>query len=113
MDLKRRNRGEQYWNNNGFPRTTTDIELNQIMAKKIAINGFYLTTHHQTKNYFDRLAAHTGGKSQYVNINSTDASSIMTEFIVERALRLIGGQANGDELVHIYREILKRKMNKN
>lgn len=64
------------------------------------------------KEYFEKLSASSGGKAIYVDITKKESSSIITQSVVENGLRLLadGKNANADQLLQEYKEILKRRM---
>lgn len=70
--------------------TTTEKEINQLIQKSVKISGFYLQTYPDLREYFERVSRLTNGEARYINVYDANASHIMTQFIVERALRIIG-----------------------
>ena len=65
------------------------------------------------KLYFEKLSKQTKGITKCIDIYEKNSSAIMTQFIVERALKLIGGEwrrTNGDALVAEYKSILSKRM---
>lgn len=84
------------------------------MKKNIKVSGFYLKPLNDIKLYFEKLSKQTKGITKCIDIYEKNSSAIMTQFIVERALKLIGGESgdglNGDALVAEYKSILSKRM---
>lgn len=45
--------------------------------------------------YFKHLSNATQGESQYLDLHEKESAKTITEFIVKRALKLIGGSKGG------------------
>lgn len=85
----------------------------KLRNKGIKVHGFYLRQNMEIQRYFEWLSKETGGKSQFMDIYDRNSSQKMTEFIVERALTMIGGEGKGgDELIALYHDFLRRKLRK-
>lgn len=91
--------------------TCTEDEIEKLKNKKIKVHGFYLSRVAEVRDYFDEICQATDGESKYINVIESTAPDIMTEFIVTRALTLIGGEGEGaDELLEAYQDLLAKKM---
>ena len=75
----------------GLYPTNTDIEMTKLVQKKVRVHGFYLKNKPNIRSYFESLSRSSYGESQYINIYDKNSSDRMTQFIVKRALTLIGG----------------------
>jgi hypothetical protein len=74
-----------------------DVELEELIKKSIPIHAFYL--HHRAQENFEVIAAKSNGKSEFLDIDSSDASEKLTNLVNIQVLNNIGG----DELVDFYR----------
>ena len=74
-----------------------DVELEELIKKSIPIHAFYL--HHRAQENFEVIAAKSNGKSEFLDIDSSDASEKLTNMVNIQVLNNIGG----DELVDFYR----------
>lgn len=89
----------------GMLPTCTEDEIEKLKNKKIKVHGFYLSSDTEVKDYFDEICQKTGGESKYIDVTESTAPDEMTEFIVTRALTLIGRERKGaDELFEAYRK---------
>ena len=55
---KRKHFGENYWNSNGFPKTTTDAEIEALKKKGIPVHTSYIN---REKEAFEKISKATGG----------------------------------------------------
>jgi hypothetical protein len=100
---KRAERGEKYWLDHGFPNPTyAEAELARLSACNVPVYPFYVCK--SARAAFEGYAAKTGGKADFLNVNSSRGGELLTDFITERVLYSIGGE-NGAALVSSYKEI--------
>merc|ERR1712070_428523 len=63
---------EAYWNED--PRfktpTTSDKEIRALKARRIPVHSYWLTKHGSEEPFFKSVAAATGGKSQFLDVDS-------------------------------------------
>ena len=66
------------------------------------------------RDYFEMLSANSNpkGRAQFLDIYKHEASNILTQFIVERALSQVGGGTSGDALIEYYRKMLQKRLGK-
>lgn len=74
-----------------------ETELGQLADKAIPVHAFYL--HPRAQENFESMAAVTNGKTEFLDIDSEDASEKLTNLVNIQVLNNIGG----DELVEVYR----------
>lgn len=74
-----------------------ESELGQLVDKAIPVHAFYLQP--RARQNFEAMAAATGGKTDFLDIDSEDASEKLTNLVNIQVLNNIGG----DELVEVYR----------
>jgi hypothetical protein len=103
VSIKRNNRGENYWNSNGYPTTNIDKELEKFALKKSPVHSFYLNA----GPAFNSISDKTGGQSSPFNLNSPRVADELTAFVVENVLKLIENRTgtNGLNLVQAYRRM--------
>lgn len=85
VPLKRNNRGENYWNSNGYPITNIDKELERFLLKRSPVHSFYLNA----GAAFNSISKRTNGESSPFNLNSMKVADELTAFVVENVLKLI------------------------
>ena len=59
---------ETYWNNNGFPLTNFETEVQKLIQKKIKVHSYYLNPS-GTANFYNKLSSDTSGVSEEFKIN--------------------------------------------
>ena len=96
--------GEAYWLNSEFKASTHYLnEVAKLKAKNIPVHAFYLDN--GAKLNFEEISAATGGKSEFLKINSAAGSDRLTNLVTEKILNSVGqARGKGDELVQAYRK---------
>jgi len=95
---KRQRRGEDYWKKTKFARATYyEDELNKLKMKKVPVHAFYVDD--QAKESFEGIAKETGGRCEFLDINSPSGSDMLTNLVTEEILRSVGGSDKGTKLV--------------
>ena len=100
---KRQSKGEQYWSRTKFKSSTTSQQqIDQLKQRGIPIHAFYVTS--SAKEEFTRIANSTGGKSDFLDINSDRGATQLTNTVTEQILQNVGqAKGMGDQLVYDYR----------
>ena len=100
---KRTHLGENYWKTTKFEKPTFyATELKKLKDKDIPVHTFYLTTYAQSN--FVEIAKETSGRSEFLDINSTQSAELLTNLITEEVLRKSAGD-QGDAVVALYRKM--------
>ena len=96
--------GEAYWLNSEFKASTHYLnEVAKLKANNIPVHAFYLDN--GAKLNFEEISAATGGKSEFLKINSAAGSDRLTNLVTEKILNSVGqARGKGDELVQAYRK---------
>ena len=99
---------ESYWSGTKFKETTFyKNEVEKLKNKKIPIHAFYL--HNGAKDNFKEISSETGGRFEFLDIDSKIGSELLANVVTEEILRSVGSKSGkGDELVNAY----KKKFNK-
>jgi len=95
--------GEQYWATTKFKNPTYYVnEMDKLKQKNIPIHAFYVGL--RAKKNFHEIANATGGKCEWLDINSQSGAQRLTDLVTEQVLRGVGGKnGKGDDLVEAYR----------
>ena len=81
--------------------TTWEEEARKLKAKNIPVHCFYL--HDGARENFKQISTETGGKFEYLNINSVDGSNILTDVVTQQILSSVGqARGKGEELAYAY-----------
>ena len=97
----RAGRGEDYWKKTKFKdKTHYGKEVALLKQKGIPIHAFFVHTWAQPN--FEEMAKATGGRSAFLDINSSSGAELLTNLVTEEVLRNVGGD-QGDSLVDEYR----------
>ncbi len=99
MVYQKRARFANIWENSSrFPQPTYyENELFILSQKNISVHAFFV--HPLAENDFRFIAEKTGGKSEWLDIDSNDASEKLTNLVNIEVLRNIGG----NDLVECYK----------
>jgi hypothetical protein len=99
MVYQKRERFNYVWENSSrFPTPTYfEAEVSSLSEKNIPVHAFYV--HPQAEENFKFIAEKTGGKSEWLDIESNDASEKLTNLVNIEVLRNIGGS----DLVNCYK----------
>eukprot|EP01084_Bolivina_argentea_P258927 436713_1 len=99
---KRKSRGEDYWRKTKFEVPVFfEEELKKIKDRKLKINALYLKSF--AKNDFIKMASETGGKSDMLDIDSTEGAEQLTGLISKAVLNACAGHGEkGQKLVQDY-----------
>jgi hypothetical protein len=103
LDYRKSFLGLDYWKKSKFKEIThyTD-EMNKLKTNNIPIHAFYL--HNGAKTNFEEMAKETGGQCKFLDINSADSSSILTDIVTEQILSSVGqNSGKSEELVAAYK----------
>lgn len=71
-----------------------------LKTKEIPVHAFYVRDYEKLTKAFRNIAKLTGGKSEYLDIDSVVGAELLTDVITERILHNIGG----DGLVKSHRD---------
>ncbi|CAG9315978.1 unnamed protein product [Blepharisma stoltei] len=87
----KRGKDSKYWNSTKFK----DVrhyrkELLEIKEFGVPINAFYVCSDAQKK--FEKIAAITGGKSEFLHINSSSGAERLTDLVSTQILGKVGGE---------------------
>jgi len=89
----------KYWSKTKFNKITYfKDEILMLKNKGIKINAFYLTR--QAEQDFRIMASETGGHCEYLDINTSQATELLTGLVSKRVLNATGGE----KLVKAYEE---------
>jgi hypothetical protein len=103
VQSRRDSKGEKYWRDTKFNAPTNYLlEVEKLKEKDIPVQAFYVKG--WAKENFAEIASKSGngGKSQFLDINSSEGSQMLTDFVTVEVLRNAGGNSNGDKLVVAY-----------
>ncbi len=104
---KRSGRGEAYWRQTKFANSTFYInEVQTLKASKIPVHAFYVAS--GAESSFRQIAQETGGRCEFLDVNSSDGAAMLTNLVTEEILRSVGGDNKGDDLVQAYRTKFSR-----
>ncbi|EAR87661.2 helicase carboxy-terminal domain protein (macronuclear) [Tetrahymena thermophila SB210] len=100
--------GEDYWKKTKFSQITDfQAEIEKIKKVKIPVHCFYLN--YGAKENFTQISSQTGGKCESLDINSSQASQKLIQFVVEPILVNVGKQNGvGDSLYQKYLKIYSK-----
>lgn len=94
--------GEAYWRTTKFNIPTYyQNELNKLRPQKIPVHAFYV--HNSAMTMFKQISAQTGGRSEFLDVNSSQGAESLTNLVTEEVLRSVGGEGQGSLLVDAYR----------
>lgn len=103
VQSKRGHRGENYWRRTKFSQAThLDAELKTLKDQGIKVHAFYVAPY--AKSNFESIAASTGGRCEFLDINSKSGAELLTHLVTEEVLRNVGGDSRGNQLVEAYRK---------
>ncbi|CAF2540249.1 unnamed protein product [Rotaria sp. Silwood2] len=101
VNKKRQRHGEDYWKKTKFAKATYyEDELAKLTLNKIPVHTFFVAN--DPEKSFREIARRTGGRSEFLDINSPFGSDILTALVTKEILRNIGGSSKGDDLVKAY-----------
>ncbi len=107
VTTKRSGRGEAYWRQTKFSTPTFYInEVQTLKANKIPVHAFYVASGAEPS--FRQIAQETGGRCEFLDVNSSDGAAMLTNLVTEEILRSVGGDNKGDDLVQAYRTKFSR-----
>jgi hypothetical protein len=93
--------GEVYWQTTKFVEKTHYLrEIESLKQKGIRVHGFFVAR--SAKVDFERIAKETGGRSEFLDVNSSSGADALTDLVTEEVLRSVGGNENGAALVAAY-----------
>ncbi|MBX9585798.1 MAG: hypothetical protein K2X50_00940 [Gammaproteobacteria bacterium] len=102
VTIKRGGKGEAYWRQTKFAAPTFYMnELQVLKANEIPVHSFYVAR--SAESSFRQIAQETGGRSEFLDVNSPDGAAMLTNLVTEEILRSVGGDNRGDDLVQAYR----------
>lgn len=99
---QRRAQHGSYWDANGYFETNSEIQLGKLIAKKIPVHSFYV---HGGQDFID-ISRKTSGVSTKFNVNAANSTDLLTHFIVERVLFILGEKSGGKgaDLIESYKK---------
>jgi len=82
-------KGEDYWKNTKF-RTPTHYseQVEKLRNQGILVHAFYVDERAETS--FKEIASKTGGRCEFLDINSPAGAQALTNLVTEEILRNIG-----------------------
>ncbi len=100
--------GENYWRTTPFKEITYyRKEIQKLKNNKIPVHAFYL--HNSAKTNFSEISRETGGRSEFLDINSANGSELLANVVTEEILRNVGeARGKGNELVNAYKQKFNR-----
>jgi len=102
---KRNGKGESYWKTTKFSVLTDYMkELNVLKERGVKVHAFFVDRH--AENNFREIAKTTGGRCEFLDINSPSGAEMLTDLVTEEVLRNVGGD-RGDNFVELYRKRYK------
>jgi hypothetical protein len=94
--------GDAYWRITKFNVPTYyQTEVNKLAGEKIPVHCFYV--HNSAMTMFKQVSAQTGGRSEFLDVNSSQGAEALTNLVTEEVLRSVGGVGQGTQLVEAYR----------
>ncbi|CAG9315973.1 unnamed protein product [Blepharisma stoltei] len=94
---EKRGKNSKYWNSTKFKDVSHyRKELLKIQELGVPINAFYVYSDAQKK--FEKIAAITGGKSEFLHINSSSGAERLTDLVSTQVL----GKVGGEDVVNAY-----------
>lgn len=106
--------GQLFWNNNGFPKTTFETELEKIIENKIKVHSYYLNPF-GTKIFYEKLSKDTNGVSEEFKINDVDATKKFADFVADKILSNLGdmmGEQQKQKLLELYKNLSNKNVKK-
>ncbi|CAF4449380.1 unnamed protein product [Rotaria sp. Silwood2] len=101
VDQKRNRYGEAYWQKTKFAQKTYyEKELAQLISNRIPVHAFFVENRAETT--FRDIAKKTGGKSEFLDINSDAGADMLTDLVTIEILRNIGGPLRAKALINTY-----------
>jgi hypothetical protein len=90
VEKRRAAKGETYWKTTKYNQTPTFYkdELAKLKANNIKVNAFYVANGWEKSN-FEEIAKETGGKSAYLDVNSSKGAELLCDFIIVEILRSV------------------------
>jgi hypothetical protein len=88
IDRRKNYYGEDYWKKTKFgPPTSWEAEAAKLKSKKIPIHGFYVNN--QAKINFEQISSMTGGRCNFLDINSSKGADMLTDLVTEEILKTL------------------------
>ena len=99
---------EKYWQKTAFKEITYyKNEIQKLKNNNIPVHAFYL--HNSAKTNFSEISRETGGRCEFLDINSANGSELLANVVTEEILRNVGqARGKGDELVNAYKQKFSR-----
>jgi hypothetical protein len=96
--------GEDFWASTKFKEITNyKKELAKIKAKDIPVHAFYVSKYPRCVENFTKIAKETGGKCEFLDVNSSSGADRLTDLVTTFILQDIGRiNEIGDQLVETY-----------
>ena len=93
--------GEGYWSRTKFRVPTFyQTEMIRLKEKELPVHCFWVNRRAETS--FREIAAGTGGRAAYLDINSDQGADDLTDLLSEEILRKVGGDALVDEYTSMF-----------
>jgi len=93
---------EAYWNKKFGSAIYYKTELDKLRHAGVKVHAFYVDM--KAKSNFSEIANFTGGKCDFLDINSNKGAQMLTDAVTEEILRDVGGEGKGDKLVEAYKK---------